>query len=152
EALMDPKMSLSWGTMPARTFLAVTTDIGFVYVRPRISFGQGRPFTSWVGADANLIAQTTGLGGYAGLRVEVPHFDIRLGARYFASFTHTYLDSKPSYDRLDLETSAGKAAHILTYETEADASIPAGPGIVLLRGSLSAVTGVPDDQNVFEET
>jgi hypothetical protein len=152
DALMDPKMSLSWGTHPARNFLAVTTDVGFVYARPRISVGHGRPFTSWVGIDANFIAQTSGLGGYGGVRVEVPHFDIRFGARYFAAFTHTYLAPKTSYDRLDLETSEGNKSRILTYETEADASIPAGPGDVLLRGSLSLVTGIPDDQNVFEET
>jgi hypothetical protein len=152
DTLMDPKMSVSWGTRPARTFLAVTSDVGFVYARPRISLGHGRPFTSWVGVDANLIAQTMGLGGYGGIRVEVPHFDIRFGARYFAAFTHTYLAPKSSYDRLDLETSEGNKSRILTYETEADASIPAGPGEVLLRGSLSVVTGVPDDQNVFEET
>jgi hypothetical protein len=152
DALIDPGMAASWGALPARAFLATTTDVGFVYLRPRVSVGYGKPFTSWVGVDANPIAQTSGLGGYAGVRVDVPHFDLRIGARYFAAFTHTYLDAKRSYDRLDLETSGGTAAKPLTYEAEADVSIPAGPGDILLRGSLSLVTGIPDDQNVFEET
>jgi hypothetical protein len=152
DALIDPRMAQSWGTLPARTFVATTTDVGFVYVRPRVSVGYGKPFTSWVGVDANPIAQTTGLGGYAGMRFDVPHFDLRVGARYFAAFSHTYLATKRSYDRLDLETSAGRAAKTLTYEAEADVSIPAGPGDVLLRGSFSIVTGVPTDQSVFEET
>jgi hypothetical protein len=152
DALIDPRMAASWGALPPRIFLATTTDVGFVYFRPRVSLGYGKPFTLWVGVDANAIAQSSGLGGYAGLRVDVPHFDLRVGARYFAAFTHTYLETKLSYDRIDLETSGGTAAKTLTYEAEADVSIPAGPGAVLLRGSFSIVTGVPDGQSVFEET
>src|SRR4051812_9462641 len=53
DALIDPKMARSWGTLPARPFVATTFDFGFVYVRPRLSLGYGRPFTQWVGVDLN---------------------------------------------------------------------------------------------------
>jgi len=152
EAVMDPRMAASWATLPARTFLAVTTDVGFIYLRPRVSVGYGKPYTSWLGLDANPIAQSSGLGVYGGLRIDVPHFDLRIGVRYFSAFSHKYLDARPSYERIDLETSEGTAAKTLTAEAEADVSLPAGPGDILLRGSLSLVSGVPDDQNVFEET
>jgi hypothetical protein len=152
DALIDPRMARSWGAAPARWFAATTFDVGFVYARPRVSAGHGRPFTSWFGADANPIASRQGLGAYAGLRLEVPFFDVRAGARYFSAFEHTYLDDKPSYSRLDLETSAGTKAETVTFETEADAAIPLGPGRVLLRASVSYVTGVPDGRSVFEET
>jgi hypothetical protein len=132
--------------------VATTVDLGFVYLRPRVSLGFGRPFTSWVGLDANPIASSAGLGGYLGWRLEIPHFDVRAGARYFYAFEHTYLEREPSYSRLDLETRAGTNAQTLTYEVEADAAIPAGPGAVLLRASVSYVTGVPDGYSVFEET
>jgi hypothetical protein len=152
DALIDPRMVRSWGAAPPRVFLATTFDVGFVYARPRLSFGYGRPFTSWVGLDANPIAQTSGLGAYGGVRFEFPYVDLRLGPRYFSAFNHTYLDTQPSYSRLDLETTSGKKANTLTYEAELDASIPVGPGNVLLRGSVSYVTGVPAGQSVFEET
>ena len=152
DALIDPRMLRSWGVAPPRIFLATTFDVGFVYARPRLSVGYGRPFTSWVGVDANPIATSAGLGAYGGLRFELPYVDLRLGPRYFSPFNHTYLDTKPSYSRVDLETGVGAKANALTYEAELDAAIPLGPGTVLLRGSVSYVTGVPVGQSVFEET
>jgi hypothetical protein len=152
DALIDPKMARSWAVLPARPFVATTFDFGFVYVRPRVSFGYGKPFTQWVGLDANVLAQRSGLGAYGGLRVEVPHVDFRVGPRFFSSFEHTYLDRRDSYARIDLERDVSNLARTLTWEAELDLSAQLGPGKVLLRGSASYVTGVPDDKNVFEET
>jgi hypothetical protein len=152
DALIDPRMLRSWATAPPRLFVSTAFDFGFVYARPRVSLGYGRPFTSWVGVDANPIASSAGLGAYGGLRFEIPYFDLRIGTRYFWAFRHTYLDTKPSYDRLDLETSDGTRAQTVTYEAEADAALPAGPGRILLRASLSYVDAVPEGQSVFEET
>jgi hypothetical protein len=152
DALIDPRMLRSWGVAPRRVFLATTFDVGFVYARPRLSVGYGRPFTSWVGVDVNPIVTSAGLGAYGGLRFELPYVDLRLGPRYFSAFNHTYLDTKPSYSRVDLESSVGAKANPLTYEAELDAAIPLGPGTVLVRGSVSYVTGVPAGQSVFEET
>ncbi|HVY29851.1 MAG TPA: hypothetical protein VHB79_24995 [Polyangiaceae bacterium] len=152
DALIDPKMARSWGVLPPRAFVATTMDFGFVYLRPRVSLGYGRPFTSWVGVDANGIAQTSGLGAYGGLRVEVPHLDWRIGPRYFFSFEHTYLPPQQSYDRIEFERVVADRARTLTWETELDLRADVGPGRLLLRGSLSYVTGVPQDKYVFEET
>jgi hypothetical protein len=152
DALIDPKMARSWGTLPARNFIATTVDFGFVYIRPRVSLGYGRPFTQWVGVDANPIAGSNGLGAYGGLRLEIPHLDFRVGPRVFWSFERTYLEPQTSYDRIDLETVETSTAKILTWEAELDLSLRAGPGIILLRGSGSYVTGVPEGQYVFEET
>jgi hypothetical protein len=151
DALIDPRMARSWGELSPRTFVATAVDVGFVYARPRVSLGYGRPFTSWVGLDANPIASSAGLGVYGGLRFELPHVDLRIGPRYFSAFQHTYLDSQASYNRLDLETDAGTKARVLTYEAELDLSLPLGPGALLGRGSISYVSGVPDGQSVFEE-
>jgi hypothetical protein len=152
DALMDPRMARSWATLPPRTFIATTVDVGFVYLRPRLSLGYGRPFTQWIGVDLNPIASQHGLGAYAGLRIEIPHLDFRFGPRYFASFLHTYLPSQDSYSRLELESSAGDPARTLTYEAELDFHLTLGPGRLLLRGSASYVTGVPEGYSVFEET
>jgi hypothetical protein len=152
DAMVDPRMARSWGTLPARQFWATTVDVGFVYARPRLSFGYGRPFTQWIGLDANPIAQTSGLGVYGGGRIEIPHFDLRVGPRYFSSFSHTFLPTQTSYSRLDIEGKAGAKARELTLEAELDLSFGLGPGVLLLRGSGSYVTGVPKGESVFEET
>jgi hypothetical protein len=152
DALMDPRMARSWGTLPPRTFMATTVDVGFVYLRPRLSLGYGRPFTQWIGVDFNPIATQNGLGVYGGLRLEIPHLDFRVGPRYFASFNHTYLPPQASYSRLDLESNAGQPSRTLTFEAELDLNFDVGPGRLLLRGSASYVSGVPDDYEAFEET
>jgi hypothetical protein len=153
DALIDPKMARSWGALPARPFVATTFDFGFVYFRPRVSFGYGRPFTNWVGVDANVVGQTAGLGAYGGFRVEIPHMDWRIGPRFFRSFEHTYLDRKPSYARIDFEREfTTTPASTLTLESEVDFGFTLGPGKLLLRGSVSYVTGVPEGKDVFEET
>jgi hypothetical protein len=152
DALIDPKMARSWATLPPRAFVATTVDFGFVYLRPRLSIGYGRPFTQWIGVDANPIAQTSGLGAYGGLRVEIPHLDWRLGSRYFSSFEHTYLPPQDSYQRIEFERAVSSKAKTVTLESELDLGFQLGPGRVLLRGSLSYVTNVPQDRFVFEET
>jgi hypothetical protein len=152
DALMDPRMARSWATLPPRYFIATTADIGFVYARPRVSLGYGRPFTAWVGIDANPLVTNTGLGAYAGLRFALPFADLRIGPRYFSSFSHTVLGIESHYDRLALETAAGEKAKILTYEAELDINIPLGPGSLLARGSVSYVTGVDKNHAAFEET
>jgi hypothetical protein len=152
DALIDPKMARSWGTLPARYFVATTVDMGFVYLRPRVSLGYGRPFTQWVGIEANPIAATSGLGAYGGARFEIPHVDFRIGPRYYRSFERTYLPVQDSYARIDLERDTGTPATTLTFEAEVDLSAKLGPGLILGRGSISYVTGVPEDEAVFEET
>ena len=152
DALIDPTMARDWAAFPSRLFVATTVDVGYVYARPRVTLGYGKPFTTFVGLDVNPIATNTGLGLYGGLRGAVPYLDLRVGARQFWAFSHTYLPPAESYQRIDLETRGDARARYLTWEAEMDASIPLGPGQVVLRGSASYVTGVPEGQYVFEET
>jgi hypothetical protein len=152
DALMDPRMARSWADAPARSFVSSTVDVGFVYFRPRVAIGYGKPFTSWVGFEANPIVTSAELAVYGGLRLELPFFDLRLGPRFFRAFDHGYLEAQPSYTRLELETSNGQVATATTYEAEIDLSIPVGPGTIVGRGSISYVTGVPSGMDVFEET
>lgn len=152
DRLIDPRMARSWGELPSRPFVASTVDIGFVYLRPRVSFGYGKPYTKWIGVDANPTI-TGDVGAlYGGLRVELPYVDFRAGPRYAVSFNRSYLPQKASYDRLDISTSQGVQQKILTYEAELDSQIPAGPGAIVLRGTVSYVTNVPAGQYAFEET
>ncbi len=150
--LIDPRMGRSWSAGPARPFIATTVDVGWVYVRPRVSLGYGKPFTSWIGLDANPLAQSSGIGAYGGVRFALPYVDLRVGSRYFYSFQHSYYVQATSYSRLDLDADSGTPAKLLTHEAELTVNIPAGPGDILLLGSASIVSGIPDGQFAFEET
>jgi len=152
DALIDPSMARSWGTLPARSFVATTVDVGYLYLRPRLSLGHGRPFTEWFGIETNPIATQYGLGVYAGMRLEIPHLDFRFGPRYFSAFQHTYMPEQRNYSRLDLEHDWGRPSRLVTYEAELDLTFKLGPGSLLLRGSGSYVTGIPEGHEAFEET
>ena len=152
DPLIDAKRPRSWNEGPARTFLATTLDVGWTYLRPRASLGYGRPFGTWVGIDVNPIISGSGLGAYGGLRLALPRFDLRAGPRYFAAFNRNYLNPQLSYNRVDLDSTVGNPSRVITYEAEAEVSLPAGPGDIVALGSVSYVTGVPAGQLVFEET
>ena len=144
DELIDLQMRRSWNEGETRAFLATTLDVGWVYLRPRVSFGYGMPFKGWFGVDVNPIVAGHGLGAYGGLRLALPRFDLRIGPRYFASFSRNYLNPQNSYNRVDLDSTLGAPARVITLETELEFSVPAGPGDIVALGSLSYVTNVPD--------
>lgn len=150
--LIDRRMARSWSVAPARTFIATTVDIGWVYARPRVSLGYGKPFTSWVGVDVNPVASSSHIGVYGGARLSLPFVDLRVGSRYVYSFLHSYYAPTTTFNRVDLDADSGSPAKLLTHEAELTVNIPAGPGDILLLGSASIVTGVPEGQFAFEET
>lgn len=152
DSLVEPESKRSWVEGSRRLFVATSLDVGFLYVRPRVALGYGKPHYAWFGVDGNPTIAGPGAGMYGGLRLSVPHFDLRIGARHFSAFQHAYLRPRPSYDRVQLESTELGSASVDTLETEANADIPAGPGDILLLGSASYVSHVPDGQNVFEET
>jgi hypothetical protein len=152
DELVDWMMRRSWATGPARLFVAATLDIGYLYLRPRASFGYGKPFTSFFAIDVNPIISQSAYGAYGGLRLTLPFVTWRGGVRYSASFTRAYLDPKVGYDRLDFDVATNPKARVVTWETELEGGVPLGPGEITALASLSYVTNVPDDKFVFEET
>ena len=152
DAIVDPTMARSWREGPNRAFVATTLDAGYLYFRPRVSVGYGRPFTEWVGLDANPLVVSSGYGAYGGARFALPYVDLRVGARYFGAFEHAYLDPQDHYSRLDLDVTTRSKSSFVTLEAEITGAIPLGPGDIIALGSLSDVLGVPSDAYVFEET
>lgn len=141
-----------WQRGDPRPFVSSTIDVGYLYLRPRLSLGYGEPFSTWAGIDANPIFTSTGVGGYGGIRLQIPWFDLRAGARPFYAFQHTFLPPQPSYTTTDLDTVTGANAKYVTLETELSGGIPAGPGAILLVLTASSVQGVPAGMYVYEET
>ena len=141
-----------WSRGAPRPFAATTIDVGFLYLRPRLSLGYGRPFDLWAGIDVNPIATSTGLGAYGGVRLQTPWFDVRAGARGFFAFEHVFLAPKASYSTVDLDSTAGPPSRYVTLEADLSTGIPAGPGTVLLVLTASSVQGVTPGDYVYEET
>jgi hypothetical protein len=143
---------LPWSKQSVRWFVSSEIDTGFLYVRPRFSAGYGRPHDLWVGIDTNPIFSSEGVAGYAGLRFDLPFVNLRLGGRYWYTFRRSFLVPEDSYSVEDIELRAGPRSRFLTWEAELTTTVPLGVGSLLFEGSLSFVTGVPDDYYVYEET
>jgi hypothetical protein len=151
QGAVDTAARERWGQGDARPFAASTVDFGYIYLRPRLSLGYGRPHADWVGVDLNPIFQGSGLGAYGGIRASLPFLDLRLGVRGFYSFERSFLAAQDSYSRLDLETTNGGHAQYATYEAEATSGFEIGPGELGLVASASSVEGVRAGSYVFEE-
>lgn len=149
---IDRNLSKSWELGGLRPFFSAAVDIGYLYVRPRVAVGWGKPFHQWIGLEANPSASANSTGGYAGLRLDLPHFDLRVGARQTYSFNRSYLEPKVAYDRWDLESTARARTFLTILESEANVIIPVGPGAIIALASVSYLPTVPDNTVVYEET
>lgn len=147
----DRPLDPIWENGSTRWFGAGLVDIGPLYVRPRLSVGWGRPFHEWVGLETNPLITGEGIGAYAGLRGSLPHVDMRAGARYFSTFSRSFLTPRDSYDRLALEVRSGPAANYLSAEAELSGALPAGPGSIEVVLTGTYVTLVPDEYWVYED-
>jgi hypothetical protein len=140
-----------WAQGRYRPFVAATLDFGFLYLRPRVAFGWGRPHSTWFGVEMNPIFSTLSVGGYGGLRAAFPFFDVRVGARGFRSFDHGYLPNQDGYSLTDFNIATGNATAIV-YETEVRSVFRVGPGDIGLLASISHISGIPDGTSVFDDT
>jgi hypothetical protein len=151
DPLIDPALSRTWEEGVQRVFVAAQADVGGVYARPQLSVGYGQPFSSFVAFDFAGQAQTSGLGGYMGLRATIPGLELRVGPRLFRSSKHDYLPVQASYDRLDLERDITRHALTTSLESELTAQIELGPGRLSLRETLHYFNDVPGGDNVYDE-
>lgn len=141
-----------WELGRTRPFLAMTVDVGYLYVRPRVTAGYGRPFWSWIGVEAYPLLSLAGVGHYSGAAVGLPGLTLRGGARYFYPFSRSFLEPKNRFTRTDTELLKGPKADTLTYEVELTGTLP------LFRGSVFCVlTGyrtalVPEGYYLLEES
>jgi hypothetical protein len=152
QGAIDASARASWDKGSLRPFVSSTWDLGYLYLRPRLSLGWGRPHAEWIGVEGNPIFQSSGFGAYGGVRAALPFVDLRLGARGFHSFLRSPLEPRPSYTRLDLETTTNEHAQYLTYEAELTETSKLGPGELGALAAVSYVSQVHGDAYVFEET
>ncbi|MEO8874957.1 MAG: hypothetical protein ABI461_05155 [Polyangiaceae bacterium] len=141
-----------WAKGSARPFVSTTIDIGYLYFRPRISLGYGKPFRTWVGVDVNPQAADRFLGAYAGLRAALPNLELRVGARYVWEFQQAYLTPMDGFHRFDFQSTALGRSSYTALEAELTGAFPLGPGAVLAIASGTIITGVPSNVDVYDET
>lgn len=141
-----------WESEEARPFISLRADVGYLYLKPRFSFGYGKPFVVWGGLDILPFALPDEVGGYSGLRVQLDWFELRAGARVVHALTRQYLTPKDSYNLLDLSQDNKRAADYLGLEAEASAAIPVGPGNILALFTASSIQFVPAGSYVYDET
>jgi hypothetical protein len=141
-----------WTSEPARPFISLRLDAGYLYLKPRFSFGFGQPFALWGGVDAVPLVTPDAAGGYSGLHLQIDWFELRAGARFVHAFRHQFLTPKDSYSLVDLAQDTGHPSDYLGLEAEVAAAIPAGPGSVLVLGTASSIQLVPSGYYVYDET
>jgi hypothetical protein len=141
------------GSGPWRPFMAAVFDFGIFYARPRMQLGWGKPHWSWVGLEIGTGISSSGPSFHTGLRMALPMFDFRVGARYETSLDHYFLTPRESYERLDIEERNFGRARYLAAEAELSSSIPlpcdAGSIITVISGYN--LLGVPEGTFVFDE-
>ena len=127
----DGSKTSYWASGTTRPFLSTSIDVGYLYLRPRVSLGYGTPFSKWIGIDLNPAAGIRFLGGYAGFRASLPRIDLRVGARYTWAFQQHFLAPNLNFHRLDIESQALERSQYTTLEAELTGNLPAGPGTFL---------------------
>lgn len=145
-----------WAEGEPRTFMAASVDVGYLYFRPRASFGYGKPHFYWLGVDANPIVNGSAAGGYGGIRAAHPNVNLRAGGRFFTAFRRSFLRPRENdkYDRKRVDFRGDKTDPTVAYwawEAELTLDFDLGPGTVNTESAVTYLSGVPKDRLVFEE-
>lgn len=152
QTLENPDQTGSyWSRGPARSFVATSIDAGYLYFRPRLILGYGRPFWRAISFEANPEVSTSYLAGFAGIRATLPYVNLRVGGRYVFAFQHYFLVDQPKYDRLALESQTTTRSKYIDGEAELNGTLPIGFGALVATGNLTYITGVTSGLNVYEE-
>jgi hypothetical protein len=152
DTFIDRDMTRPWSEAHARPFLAGTIDVGYLYLKPRLQAGFGKPFSSWIGLEAAPIASSTEIAAYGGFRALFGPFDLRSGARYNFPYDYQYLPQQDAYSRLELESTVGGRSTYTALETELKTAIQVGPGSIIGIAGFFYVVGVPSGFDLYEET
>jgi hypothetical protein len=138
-----------WSTGRDRWFVAGRLDAGFLFLRPRVSVGYGRPHFDWIGLDVVPTVAFSAAGGYAGIRMEGRFLQIRTGLLYQYSFNRSFLPEAPSYDLVDLDVIDGPRASYFLWDSEFDLYFPLEPLRVRYQVQPVMADGIPEDHYLY---
>jgi hypothetical protein len=140
-----------WTNDPARFFAALLVDAGYIYLKPRLDLGYGKPFVAWGGLEVTPLVTPDYAGAYSGLHLQIDWFEVRAGARYVRAFLRQFLTPQASYNLVDLAEDTHHPSNYIDLEANLRAAIPAGPGSILVVGTASSIQLVPAGFFVYDE-
>ncbi len=142
----------TWAGGRVRPFLATRVDVGFLYLKPRVSLGYGRPHHAWVGVDFNPIVSLRHAGLWGGLRGTLGWIDLRVGGRYQYAWHRSLLQPRATYTQDDINDLSGPASSLLSLEAELSLDLPVAGGSIQSELALTHVLGVEEGYFAYEET
>ena len=141
-----------WARGKSMRFAAADLEIGWAYVRPRLSIGFGRPFYRHLSLEGEPLVSPSGAGVYFGARVAVPIAQLKAGARYYAPFERSLLTQRSSYGRLDVEQRDGPTAERVNLEAAFKGEIPLPGGAPFWLISVHHFGGLQPGFDVYDES
>ncbi len=147
----EPQYS-PWQSNHASWFAATTTDLGLIYVRPRLNVGYGAPHWNFASLDAYVIVTNSFLSPYVGLRATLPFLDVFLGVRENFPYDRRTLEPKDTHDAddLSLADNGGDRSTYTAIDFEVQALAPVLHG-VLFAQVHPVVLDAPRDRHIYEE-
>ena len=142
----------AWAAGPPRAFVGARVDIGFAYLRPRLSVGHGTPHRKWAGMEANPTLSGRAAGGYIGLRLAHPHLELRSGMLESYSFRRSFLPQREHHDMRDVEFVKGPHALYVAWDSELELSLPTRGGALISESEVIRLFVVPDNRHVYFES
>jgi len=138
-----------WGG--PRWHVAGIVDLGFLYLRPKFYLGWGTPHDAFIALEVNPLISGRGFGAYGGLRGELPFGELRVGARYFFTFTRSFLQAMDSFDHLQVVDRTGPPSRYLSLEAQLGVDVPIGPINIASEVTATYVALTDPGFFVFEE-
>lgn len=140
-----------WSRGAHRWFTSSMIDVGYLYARPQIAVGWGKPHWRYFQLETFANVSGGGAAQYGGIRLGLPFLEVRSGARYQIPFNRSFFVRQQSYDRFDLEDRNGPTARYLAIDNDIAATIPAYRGTIFSILTLTYVMGVPNGYDLYEE-
>ncbi len=140
-----------WSGGSHRWFVSSIVDGGYLYLRPQIAFGYGKPHWRFAQLETAATVSAGGVGQYGGLRVALPYVELRGGLRAQIPFARSFLPRQPAYDRFDLENESSPSARYLALDADVVATAPAYRGAVFALVGAHRLLSVPAEYDLYEE-
>lgn len=142
-----------WSPSRVRWFVAARADIGYLFFRPRLSVGYGRPHNFWAGLDVVPILGSRLAGLYSGLKFQHPRVEVRSGVLFGWGFNSSYLEPQNSYTADDISRRSAEGLEYRASDSELTLSAPlAGWGFLSSETQGIVLMGTPENRDLFVET